>query len=225
MVKGIIMKVIQSTLTDEEVIGRVLQGEKQLYENIIRKYNQRLYRVSRAIVKDDSEAEDAMQEAYVRAYEKLHDFEGRSQFATWLTRIVINESLMRVRKKSRLTYIDPQDVTKDANIYHSTPSDMQNPEQRTINNELKAVLEKAVESLPEKYRTVYMLREVEKMSVSETGECLEITESNVKVRLNRAKEMLRESLTALYSEGELFSFHLTRCNRIVENVLARVQAY
>jgi RNA polymerase sigma factor (sigma-70 family) len=213
------------TLTDEEVVDRVLKGEKELYETIMRRYNQRLFRVSRSIVKDDDEAEDVMQEGYIRAYEHLGGFEKRSKFSTWITRIVINESLARIRKKSRVTYIDPQPAGDDYSVYHSTPSGMQDPEQRTINKELKVLLEKAVDGLPEKYRSVYMMREIEKISVIETGECLGLTESNVKVRLNRAKEMLRETLSAMYNDGELFPFNLVRCDRIVANVLQRVETY
>ncbi len=211
-------------LTDEEIISRVLSGEKQLYELIMRKYNQRLYKICRAYVRDEDMAEDVMQETYVNAYRKLDRFEGRSKFSTWLTRILINEALGQVKQQRRFAPLVLHFPGQPASTEEHHLSTEPTPEEHLMNNELKEILERAVDDLPEKYRVVYMMREVEEMSVTETGECLHITESNVKVRLNRAKEMLREHISKLYRGAELFEFNLVRCDRIVAGVMSRINS-
>jgi RNA polymerase sigma factor (sigma-70 family) len=202
------------TLPDSVLVTRILAGEKQLFEVFVKKYNKRLYRISMAILHDEDDAEDMMQAAYVKAYENLHRFEGRADFSTWLTRIAINEGLMRLKKRNKNVPID------------KTISDLQienrHPMSAVINTELKEILEKAVAELPTKYRVVFMLREVEGMNVEETTSCLEISEANVKVRLNRAKEMLRESLTNYVQTEELYAFHLTRCDRVKNKVMEMI---
>jgi RNA polymerase sigma factor (sigma-70 family) len=202
------------TLPDSVLVTRILSGEKHLYEIIVKKYNKRLYRVSMAILHDDDEAEDMMQIAYIKAYENLHRFEGRSNFSTWLTRIAINESLMRLRKRNKNVQFD--------NAISELQIDNRHPMSAVINTELKTILEKAIAALPEKYRIVFMLREIEGMNVEETTECLAISEANVKVRLNRAKEMLRESLTDYVQAEDIYSFHLTRCDRVRQNVMESI---
>lgn len=201
-------------LSDEEIVARILSGEKQLYESLIRKYNQRLYRIGRSIVNDDNEVEDIMQTAYLNAYVNLAGFENKSSFSTWLTKILINESLLHKRRKAKLEQIliEKQDVK-----YHTDT-----PLTGLMNNELKIVLEKSIAVLPEKYRLVFVMREVEEMSTSETMETLNLTESNVKVRLNRAKEMLRDSLSSQYRFSGVYDFHLTRCDRMVNYVMTRI---
>lgn len=210
------------SLSDEAVIERIQSGEKEWYELIMRRYNPKLFRVGIAILKDESETEEAIQETYVKAYEKLNRFEHRSSFSTWLIRIMINEALARLRQKSHV-FLFEQDEYAEA-LWHSAlqKKDERTPEQIMLNNELRTVLERAILGLPEKYRLVYMLREVEKISVQETSDALNISESNVKVRLNRARNLLRQHISQLYSETEVFSFHLTRCNRIVEAVMNRI---
>jgi RNA polymerase sigma factor (sigma-70 family) len=203
-------KEMAAALTDEEIIQRVISGEKQLYEHIIRKYNQRLYRICLSIVNEDRDIEDIMQNAYVNAYRQLESFKGKASFSTWLTRILINESLLWKKKRKRV--VEGVDTEAD----HKTPL------KELMNKELKAVLEKAVSSLPEKYRTIFVMREVEDMSVKETMDVLSLTEANVKVRLNRAKDMLRDTLSGFYNSREMFEFNLVRCDRIVENVFARI---
>src|SRR5580700_10713839 len=189
-----------------DLIGRILGGEPRLYEYFIRKYNQRLFRTGMSILNDDTEVEDAMQAFYIKAYEHLAAFKNRSSFGTWITRIMINECLLHKKNKKRLQAISENQY---ANISH-----MKTPMHTLINKELGAVLENAIALLPEKYRMVFVLREVEDLSVRETAEVLALEESNIKVRLNRAKTMLKENLTG-YMKENLYAFHFTRCDRIV----------
>ncbi len=205
-------QVPQTSLSDEEIIDRILRGEKNLFELIVRKYNQRLFRICRSFMKDGDEIDDIMQEAYVRAYEHLPKFEKRSRFSTWLTRILINEAIGTARKKSRFTSLDEAGQVAHTNT----------PAVEVMNRELKQILENAVESLPEKYRFVYIMREVEGMSTAETGDCLNISQINVKVRLSRAKEMLRGTLDRNLAEPELFHFDLARCDHVATIVMQRI---
>jgi RNA polymerase sigma-70 factor (ECF subfamily) len=200
---------ILDPVPDQELIARIQGGEKRLFEVLIRKYNQRLYRIGMSILENDMETEDAMQAAYINAYEHLSGFEQRSSFGTWLTRIMINQCLeQKRRKKQAPVYFEQTD-----NVINMTT-----PFNELVNKELSHVLENAITQLPEKYRLVFVLREIEDMSVRETSATLQIEESNVKVRLNRAKTMLRENLNG-YMKDRVYSFHLTRCDRIVNNVM------
>jgi len=198
-------------MTDEELIARILAGEKRLFELLIRKYNQRLYRIGMSILENEAEAEDAMQTAYINAYEHLSGFEQRSSFGTWLTRIMLNQCYEQKRKsKQVLVNLEPDNfVTMNTAV------------NELANKELSGALQQAVAKLPEKYRLVFVLREIEDLSVRETSAALNIEESNVKVRLNRAKSMLRENLNS-YMKDYVYSFHLTKCDRIVNNVLSRL---
>ncbi|MBS1493482.1 MAG: RNA polymerase sigma factor [Bacteroidetes bacterium] len=209
-----------SDITDEEVIKEILSGNKNAYEIIMRRYNQRLFRIGRSFINDDDEVQDVLQASYIKAYENLQKFEHRSAFPTWLTRIVINESMARniKNKKSNLYSSAGEDESRMLSLISK---DM-NPEEKASNNELKEALEKVIDNLPLKYRTVFVMREIEKMSIAETSECLKLTEGNVKVRLNRAKEILRKNLINVYKENEVFSFLGSRCDRIVSNVLSRI---
>lgn len=205
-------------LTDIQIIEEILKGDKQKYALLMRKYNQRLYRICKGYFKDEAEIEDIMQDTYIKAFQNLGKFEKRSQFVTWLTKILINECLQRLKKLSRITRTED----KEENIETMNLTDNQNPETKSLNKELKHVLEHSIEQLPEKYRAVFIMREVEKINVEETSEVLNISESNVKVRLNRAKEMLRTSLMKVYPLGEVFEFNLVRCDRIAANVMAKI---
>lgn len=204
---------------NEELISRILNGEINLYQHIMRRYNQRLYRICMSIIHNDEEAEDVMQDAYMKAYEHLPMFEGKSKFSTWLIRILINESLLWIQRNKRK--IDYQTNVGNEIKSSSITNEANGPAQQMMNNELRQILETAVAQLPQKYRVVFVMRELENMSTIETSECLGISAVNVKVRLNRAKEMLRDSL--LKSEyKELYSFHLSRCNRVVERVMQKL---
>lgn len=207
--------------TDEEVVERVKAGETALYEILMRRYNQRLYRVTVAILRDGAEAEDVMQDSYVRAYEHLGQFEGRAPFATWLTRIAVHEALARIRRSGRYTPLEErEDEEISMNMVDATPD----PEENAAHAETSELLEAAVLGLPEPYRAVVMLRDVEEMSTREAAEVLEISEENVKVRLHRGHGMMRDWLLARVGAGgkRAFPFMGERCDRVVRVVLERV---
>ncbi len=199
--------------TDETIVARVRAGETSLYEILMRRYNQRLYRVARSILRDDAEAEDVMQDAYVRAFEHLESFAGESKFATWLTRIAVNEALHRLRRRSKMGELDPMTST-------SAPS----PEKQAYDDELRIVLERAIERLPDAYRSVFILRIVEGLDVADTAEALDLGHEAVKTRLHRARAMLRQDLQRRVGmeSSQAFSFHASRCDRVVAGVLARI---
>jgi RNA polymerase sigma-70 factor (ECF subfamily) len=205
--------------TDEQVVERVLAGDTALYELLMRRHNQRLYRIARAILRDDAEAEDVMQDTYVRAYQNLGAFEGRAKFVTWLTRIGIHEALARSRKRSRFQSFDTSDSSQGDPMNSVTSSD-RSPEQETYDRELSIVIEKAVLSLPDEYRLVFMLRDVEGMSTEEAAQCLSLTQENVKVRLHRAHAKLRKQLYAAVgaTTARCFQFRAFRCDRVVSGV-------
>ena len=210
--------------TDEHVVERVLAGKTSLYEILMRRHNQRLYRIARAILRDDAEAEDVMQDAYVRAYQNLAAFEGRAKFVTWLTRIAVHEALARLRRRSRFQSIDTSDPS-NGDLMNSVTSSDRNPEQESYNRELSGVIERAVLALPDEYRVVFMLRDVEGMSTEETAGCLNLTRENVKVRLHRAHAKLRKQLYAVVgaTTSRCFRFHAVRCDRVVNGVFRKLQ--
>ncbi len=212
----------QTAIPDTDVIRRIQDGEKHLFELIMRRYNPKLFHIGRSIIKDDDEVEDILQETYLKAYENLRTFENRSAFSTWLIKILINTALARSAQMKKFEY---DVISNNQNGYITNKleqPDMETPEKNTINSELRNYLESAVDNLPQIYRTVFMMREIENMSISETSECLQISESNVKVRLNRAKEMLRENLSGVYKEAEIFQFMGARCDRLVETVMKKL---
>ena len=213
------------TLPDEEVVRRILQGETALFELIMRRYNQRLYRISRANLRDDAEAEDVMQDAYVRAYEHLAQFAGRSQFSTWLTRIAIHEALSRSQRRKRTEQFsahDSHEGTQDGEV--NVAADALNPEQQVSVSELRGALEVAILSIPEQYRLVLMMRDVEQLNTQETASALDLSEENVKVRLHRARAMVRKNLFARAGADApaAFGFMGQRCDRLVARVMDRV---
>jgi RNA polymerase sigma-70 factor (ECF subfamily) len=213
----------RTSLTDDEVVRRVKAGETALFELIMRRYNQRLYRVARAILRDDGEAEDVMQQAYVNAYSHLDQFAGHARFSTWLTRIAVHEALARARRRSRLGGLQPMpDDTEDhCDLLRDGGHD---PERQAHTSELRRLLESAIDSLPRKYRSVFVLREAEDLDTAEVAACLEISQEAVRTRLHRARTLLR---TYLYestgaTSGSAFSFHLSRCDGVVKAVLAQL---
>jgi RNA polymerase sigma-70 factor (ECF subfamily) len=210
--------------TDQHVIEQIRAGNTALYEIIMRRYNQRLYRVARAILREDAEAEDVMQDAYVRAYQHLDQFAGHSSFATWLTRIAIHEALRRLPRRRRMLQMEEADFDGESSMTIAETSP--DPEQRASTAELGRLLEETVLELPDQYRSVLMLREVEEMSTAETAETLELTEGNVKVRLHRGRAMMRERLCArVGSQGKnAFPFMGARCDRVVAVVFSRLGA-
>jgi RNA polymerase sigma-70 factor, ECF subfamily len=206
--------------TDEQVVERVLTGETALYEIIMRRYNQRIYRTVRAILRDDNEAEDVMQDAYVRAYQHLNQFERRAPFSTWLVRIAIHEALSRIRTRNRFEQLDTATYDGEPSVNLSISS--LDPEQSTSRAEITRMLEEAVLALPQQYRTVLMLRDIEEMSTAETAAALSITEMNVKVRLHRGRALVRKHLFARTgaTAKAAFPFMGVRCDRVVERVFA-----
>lgn len=212
---------VTDTISDHEIITRILSGEKNLYALILRRYNQRLYRIAMSIIDDDAEAEDVMQVTYINAYENLEKFAFKASFSTWLTRILINESLLRLKKRGKS--INMNDDIMDKEIYQQYRTEVQTPVSKMLNAELKLALEEAIRRLPEKYRTIFIMREIEDMNVAETQACLAISEVNVKVRLNRAKALLKESLSEFYKKDDILHFHLSRCDKMVERIMNQVE--
>jgi RNA polymerase sigma-70 factor, ECF subfamily len=208
-------------LDDEEIVARVLGGEKKLFELLVRRYNQRLYRVAFGILGDDGEAEDVMQDAYVRAYSHLAQFAGAARFSTWLTRIAVYEALARARRRRRVVEID---AMPDSFQEKFTSAAERDPEEQAIDRDLRSVLEAALRALPELYRPVVVMRDVEGLSTAETADCLGLSEPLVKVRLHRGRALLRRDLASRAS-GVLngaFPFHLSRCDRVTTTVLRRI---
>lgn len=205
---------------DEEIVRRVLSGETPLYEMIMRRYNQRLFRAVRALLPDDSEAEDVLQEAYVRAYEHLQQFEGRASFSTWLTRIAIHEALARKRRGGRFESL-PDDERGSAELVNDA---QRTPEDAASSGELREVLDRSLQELPESLRLAFMLREVEGLSTEETAVCLDISVANAKVRLHRARALLQARIDRRLGAEvrKLHQFAGERCDRLVARVLARI---
>lgn len=213
-----VLNVDAQSWSDEEVVQRVLGGEKALFEILMRRHNQRIYRIVRGILNNDSEAEDVMQDAYVRSYQHLSTFEGRSTFITWLTRIAMHEAFARVQRLRKQTPLEAEEQRPF--VVDATNS----PERNVATMELHNALESAISSLPQKYRSVLIMRDVEEMTTAEAATVLEISEDAVKVRLHRAHAMARR---ALYRQSgkharELFAFPATRCDRVVAAVLAKI---
>jgi RNA polymerase sigma-70 factor (ECF subfamily) len=188
----------------------------------MRRYNQRIYRIALTILRNDAEAEDVMQEAYVRAYQHLGEFAGQAKFSTWLTKIAVYEALARV--KSRITNGGTKFVSEQSLEMNSLQSNAPDPEKQTYDHELRVVLERAVDALPERYRSVFVLRVVEGLDVNATAAALDLGVEAVKTRLHRGRALLRRELErrAGIVAPSLFSFHLSRCDRVVANVFRRL---
>lgn len=213
-------------LEDAELARRIAAADPVAFETLMRRYNGRLFRVARAILKDDSEAEDALQDAYLDAYRHMGDFRGDAQLATWLTRIVVNQSLMRLRKQKRDRVVVPFGDRHGTEREHVEPdvADQQteSPPHAMLRAEIRVMLERRIDELPVAFRTVFVMREVEEMTVEETATCLAIPAATVRSRLFRARALLRESLARDVDmvTGDVFGFAGDRCDRIVARVLA-----
>jgi len=209
------------SLSDVEVVRRVLSGEAALYEIIMRRYNQRLYRAVRSILRGEDEVEDVIQDAYVRAYRHLADFAGRSQFSTWLLRIAIHEAFARARRGKRLQQLDEAFPDGGVDMIAAKSID---PERHTSNGELARVLEDAILKLPEHLRAVLMLRDIEELSTQETADALNLSEENVKTRLHRGRAIVRRNIYQRVGADttQAFLFMGMRCDRVVERVFQRI---
>lgn len=222
---------VQPTANDDAALARrVSSGDIAAFEMLMRRHNQRLYRLARSMLRDAAEAEDAVQDAYLAAYQSLGGYRGEASLATWLSRVVANQCLARLRRQARRDNIVPiVSMTGADDEEHepmSAPSEAETPDRALVRAELRTILERKLDELPEAFRTVFVLRCVEELSVEETARCLNIPEATVRSRHFRARGMLRESLAQDLdlAERDVFSFDGARCDRIVARVLERVAA-
>ena len=216
------------SLTDAQIVERVRGGDRALFEILMRRHNQRVYRTARAVLKDEREVEDVMQQAYINAFTHLHQFAERSLFSTWLTRIVLNEAFGRRQTllAESKAMAAPDVDARYGEFMESRMSPRPDPEHLAYAEELRRVLEDAVDTLPEAYRTVFMLRDVEGLSTAETGEGLGLGDEAVKTRLHRARAMLRRAVSSRIGESatRAFQFQAPRCDRVVAFVLEAIAA-
>ena len=210
-----------SDYSDVEAVQQVMGGNTAVFELLMRRYNERIYRAARSIVRDEQEAEDVMQQAYLNAFTHLRQFNGSAQFSTWLTRIAINEALARVRRRGRYEVFD-DDLSNVEPFMSSNPA--QSPERQAFAGELRGLLEWAIDAMPDGMREVFVLREVEGLSTSEVAECLGVSDDVVKTRLSRGRAMLRRLLMERTgaTAAEAFRFYRPRCDGVVAQVLARI---
>ena len=206
--------------SDEEIARRVLRGEPELFELLMRRHNQRLYRCVRPLLRDEAEVEDVMQQTYVMAFQRLGQFAGRSRLGTWLARIAVHEALGRLRRARRKPWLELEPHAEPTQAPASDPREM------AANRELAGLLERAIDALPALYRQVFVLREVEGMNTADAAVALAVSEDVVKTRLVRARSMLHRRLAAVAKAelGSLFPFRATRCDRVVRLVLALLRA-
>jgi len=211
-----------SQLDDQTVVKRVLAGERELFEILMRRYNQTLFRVLRSYLMDRVEIQDVMQNTYLKAFHKLFQFHGDSAFSTWLIRIGINEALLRLRdiRKERNLYNDS--VETNSNTVALIPDKQMNPETVLFNADTRHLLERAIDELPEKYRVIFVLKEIQGLEHSQISDCLGITESNVKVRLHRARTLMKNALYKISSGSEVFEFGNKDCNAVVDFVMKNI---
>ena len=224
MSQSIVAAVPPAELADEAIVDRVREGDTALYEILVRRHNQRLYRAIRAILRDDKDVEDVMQQAYVDAYLHLDQFRGTAKFATWLTRIAVNRAIRIGQGERRQLALVSRDADADFAIEHTAAPGL-DPEHAMYGHELKAVLETLVDDLPDPFRVVFVMREVEGLSTAETAASLSINEDTVKTRLHRAKRLLRDQLDRRLgpAASEIYPFHLSRCDRVVAGVMSRIR--
>jgi RNA polymerase sigma-70 factor (ECF subfamily) len=208
-------------VSDAELVQRVLAGERALFEELMRRHNQRVYRTIRGILGSEQDVEDTMQQAYLLAYAHLGGFAGASSFSTWLTGIAVHEAYAYLRKRRRISVVDEvPDVAED---FMRPPSET--PEHRAVAEQSMRLIESAVDRLPMTYRTAFMLREVEQLSTAETSETLGISEEAVKTRLHRARRVLRDDLAAAVGQSapQAFAFLAPRCRRVAAAVMAAIE--
>ena len=216
-----------AALDDEALVARIQAGDREAFRQLIRRCNQRLYRVVRGVIRDEAEAEDVVQAAYVHAYEKIDGYRGEASVATWLCRIALNEAYGRLRGRRRTVDIERLDAPPQASdrvVPFPGRADGADPVAEAARDQLRRLLERAVDALPEPFRMVFLLREVEGCSVAETAAALDLREETVKTRLHRARRQLREALheEVAMSLSGAFPFLGARCDRITDAVMARL---
>jgi len=215
---------------DAEIAGRIAAGDNAAFESVMRAHNQQMFRIARAILKDDAEAEDALQDAYFEAFRKIDTFRADARLSTWLTRIVINQALMRLRRQKRERVVMPFEPRGDhgepARALDAPDPRAESPGDAALRSEVRRMIERHLDCLPVAFRAVFVMRDVEDMSVEETAACLSIPSATVRTRLFRARALLREALARDMDSAtmDVFGFAGDRCDRIVANVLARVVA-
>lgn len=202
--------------TDAEIIEQVVKGDKSMYEIIVRRYNPYLYKIGRSYNYSHDDTQDLMQDTYIDAYKSLAQYEGRSNFKTWISRIMLNNCYRKKEKSSFKNEVMQEFDDRSTPLYSAADNDTA---KMVHNRELGTIIENALQKIPYDYRMVFTLREMNNMSVAETAELLNISEANVKVRLNRAKEMLRLQIEKSYSATELYEFNLVYCNAMVDRVM------
>jgi RNA polymerase sigma-70 factor (ECF subfamily) len=209
-------------LSDEVIVDRVRTGDAALFEVLMRRHNRRVYRAARAVLRNEAEVEDVMQQAYLAAFAHLSDFAGSARFPTWLLRITVNEALGRRRRAERMAVVAfnaEEDARMDEN-----PQRVPDPERRAASRELATLVEAIVDGLPEMYRAVFLLREVEDLTTAEVAEVLGLGEDVVKTRLSRAKAAVRRELDVRIGSATaaVFPFDDPRCDRVVAFVMSRL---
>ena len=213
---------------DAALAARVRGGDDAAFELLMRRHNRRLYRLARAMLRDAAEAEDALQDAYLAAYQSLAGFRGEASLATWLSRVVSNQCLARLRRQARRDNIVPiVAMAEPHEVAAAVPHDaVEGPDRALVRSQMRTVLERKLDELPDTFRTVFVLRCVEELSVEETAQCLGIPEATVRSRHFRARSLLRESLAQEIdlAERDVVSFGGEHCDRIVAAVLARLEA-
>ncbi len=220
--------IVSAQTPEAELIALAAQGDAGAFELIMRRHNQLLFRTARSILKSDSEAEDALQDAWLRAWRALDSFRADARLSTWLVRIVANEALGRLRRKSaQVIPLDAAMTSPEPDLQAALTEDSdRGPERFAMRAELRKLLEAGIDDLPEAFRIVFMLRAVEEMEISEIAEALGIPEATVRTRFFRARSLLREGLASRIDVtlSDAFAFDGARCDRIVAGVLARRQA-
>jgi RNA polymerase sigma-70 factor (ECF subfamily) len=208
---------------DEELIAETRDGNAAAFEKLMRRYNQRVFRAARSVLRDDTEAQDVVQETFVRAFRHINGFESRSSAGTWLTRIAVNEALLRVRRSRRFDSLESQTKQQEGGFF-SVESNQPGPEEQASSRELRSVLVAAIDSLQEDFRTVFMLREIEGLSTLETAEILQASPEAVRVRFHRARQALRRQVERQVGKEvqALFTFAGTRCDDTVKHVFRKL---
>ncbi|MGZ3184720.1 MAG: RNA polymerase sigma factor [Telluria sp.] len=217
---------LASPATDHDLVRGLLAGDEAAFVQLMRRYNRRLYRTARAILGDDAEAQDVLQDAYILALRGIGAFRGDAQLSTWLTRIVANEAMGRRRKAARRAEIIPLDADAAAAMQEEEAMETDGPEQAAMRAQARALLERKIDQLPEAFRAVFVLRAVEELGVDEVAVVLGIPEATVRTRFFRARSLLRESVSREFDHvmEDAFGFDGERCDRIVEGTLARLHA-
>ena len=225
MLANVTLLAADRDLTDDLIISRILLGKREYYEILVRRYNSMFYKTARGILSKEEDIEDVMQEAYIRGFEKLHKFRKEARFSTWVGRILINCALQHLNKLKKNHYVSIEALeNEEFNNLQEESSNPDNNNSQEVSENLKKALESAISHLPSIYRVVFILREIEEVSVADTASMLEITEENVKIRLHRAKNMLKDMLRTEANSFDIFAFHASRCVLIAARVMQHINS-